>query len=312
MALRRFRVVRRSAFTLVELLVVIAIIGLLVALLLPAVQAAREAGRATQCKNNLKQIGLALHNYHDTLRTLPSGWEADVPAGRNGWGWASLILAQLEQTSLRNSIRYDLRIMNSANEPARNVILSVYICPSDPYPEMGEVLLTPPVQTAPPAQQPYYYHPPEPMRIPFAKSNFAGVFGTLEIESAPSAGDGTFFHNSRLKLASITDGLSNTLVVGERTSISGTFETFTATQSYVQTSLWHGVIPEADDAFARVVGSADHTPNHPDRHFDDFSSGHPGGTHFLSGDGSVQRLDNSIDLIAYKAMATRAAGDRAP
>ena len=300
---------RRSAFTLVELLVVIAIIGLLVALLLPAVQAAREAARATQCKNNLKQIGLAIHLYHDTLGVLPPGWAASgAPDGPNGWGWAARILPQMEQVPLHNQVRFDLRIMNPANEAARGVVIPTYICPTDPSAETVDVLLTPPIQTAPP-DGPLHFHPPEPHRFPFAKSNYAGVFGTLEIAEAPSDGNGTFFHNSRLKLASISDGLSNTLIVGERSSVPGTIETFTGTMHYVQTSLWPGVIPEANDAFARVVGSTDHTPSHPDRHFDDFSSGHPSGTHFLLGDGSVQRVDNSIDLAVYQAMATRAAGD---
>lgn len=300
----------RRAFTLVELLVVIAVIGILVALLLPAVQAAREAARATQCKNNLKQMGLAIHNYHDTLRLLPPGWLASPgPDGPTGWGWASRILPQLEQVPLHQKVRFDLRIMNPANEPVRTAVIQTYICPTDAYQETAEVLLTPPVQTAPPNQQPHYFHPPEPVRVPFAKSNYVGVFGTLEISQAPSAGNGTFFHNSQLKLASITDGLSNTLIVGERASVPGTIELFTGTLNYVTTSLWHGVIPEANEAFARVVGSADHTPSHSDRHFDDFSSGHPGGTHFLGGDGSVQRVDNSIDLRVYQAMTTRAAGD---
>jgi prepilin-type N-terminal cleavage/methylation domain-containing protein len=303
---------RRSAFTLVELLVVIAIIGLLVALLLPAVQAAREAARATQCRNNLKQIGLALHNYHDTVGWLPPGWlTSGAPTGPNGWGWASMILAQIEQTPLQAQVRYNLRIMNSANEPIRGAVISTYICPSDPYPDTVDLQLTPPIATAPPGPQAYYFHPPEPTPIPFAKSNFAGVFGTRDLEAFPSAGDGTFFHNSRLKLASIIDGLSNTLIVGERATMVGSRFSFESMGQVpvVTASLWQGVVPEASEPFARVVGSADHTPSHPNRHFDDFSSSHPGGTHFLAGDGSVQRVENSIDLAAYQTMTTRSAGD---
>lgn len=303
---------RRRGFTLVELLVVIAIVGLLMALLLPAVQAAREAARSTQCKNNLKQIGLALHNYHDTVGYLPPGWlAAAAPDGPNGWGWASLILAQIEQSPLQSQVRFDLRIMNSANDLVRGAIIPTYLCPSDPYPDRIDVLLTSPVQTAPPNQQPYYFHPPEPTPFPFAKSNFAGVFGTLDLESFPSAGDGTFFHNSRLKLASITDGLSNTLIVGERATLPGSRLSLASMGQVptVTSSLWQGVVPEADDPFARVVGSADHTPSHPDRHFDDFSSKHPGGTHFLAGDGSVRRINDAIDLPTYRGIVTRAGGE---
>ena len=119
----------RRAFTLIELLVVIAIIGILVALLLPAVQMAREAARATQCKNNVKQIGLALHNYHDTYRRLPCGWSATSdPLGPNGWGWASAILPQMEQGNLQASLHYDLPIDDPANQKARESVIANFIC----------------------------------------------------------------------------------------------------------------------------------------------------------------------------------------
>src|SRR5688500_8092117 len=106
----------RHGFTLVELLVVIAIIGVLVALLLPAVQAAREAARRSSCRNNLKQVGLALHNYHDVYQQLPAGWQGFAATGSKvseaegtpGWGWASAILPQMEQTALADSLRMDL------------------------------------------------------------------------------------------------------------------------------------------------------------------------------------------------------------
>ena len=101
---------RRFGFTLVELLVVIAIIAMLVTLLLPAVQAAREAARRSQCKNNLRQIGLALHMHHDTHQRLPAGWVSDVPVGEPGWGWASHILSFMEMNTLHEDIFFELAI----------------------------------------------------------------------------------------------------------------------------------------------------------------------------------------------------------
>ena len=131
-----------------------------------------------------------------------------------------------------------------------------------------------------------------------ARSNYVGMFGTLEVEDAPSNGDGVFFHNSRVRFAEITDGLSNTLVIGERGVSYGN-------------SVWAGVVDGAAEAMVRIVGVADHTPNHPSLHFDDFSSYHPSGVHFLVGDGSVRRFNNSIDVAVYQGLATRNGGETA-
>ena len=125
------RCFRRPAFTLVELLVVMAVIGILVALLLPAVQMARESARSTSCKNNLKQIGLALHNYHDLFGQLPAGWIADQPEGVLGWGWASATLPQMEQGPLNDQIRRDLPTEDAANAAVRVTVIKNHLCPSD-------------------------------------------------------------------------------------------------------------------------------------------------------------------------------------
>src|SRR5215212_7342380 len=127
----------RRAFTLVEVLVVIAIIGILVALLLPAVQAARESARMAQCKNNLRQIGIALHNRHSSHGALPAGWTADQPLGTPGWGWATEILPQLEQGNLyEGALRRDLPISAAANKSGREQVIPNFICPSDPGPKV--------------------------------------------------------------------------------------------------------------------------------------------------------------------------------
>jgi len=286
----RFRP-HRPAFTLVELLVVIAIIGILVALLLSAVQAAREAARSSQCKNNLRQIGLALHQYHDVMEMLPHGWVADAPEGAPGWGWVSGMLAFMEQGAAEQSlINRHLPISDPANQAARELVLNFMLCPSDGMPKQFQ-----PGSGGFPGDNVDEGTPWS--RV--ARSNYIGNFGSFEIEDVPSAGDGVFFHNSQVPLADVTDGLSNTLFVGERSSKLGG-------------SVWAGMIPEVNEPMARIVGLVDHGPNDPHAHYDDFSSHHPTGVLFLLGDGSVRRIDDSVDLTIYRALATRKGNEAVP
>jgi prepilin-type N-terminal cleavage/methylation domain-containing protein len=281
---------RRAAFTLVELLVVIAIIGVLVALLLPAIQAAREAARASQCKNSLKQLGLALHNYHDVMNRMPAGWIGSTPEGPPGWGWTTALFPYFEQKNLQESgIKFNLPIDHAQNQAARETVLPLLLCPSDGRAKHFEIG----ADDAPGAN----IDGGTPL-FKIARSNYVGMFGTLEVEDDPSNGDGVFFHNSRVRFAEITDGLSNTLVIGERGVSYGN-------------SVWAGVVDGAAEAMVRIVGVADHTPNHPSLHFDDFSSYHPSGVHFLVGDGSVRRFNNSIDVAVYQGLATRGGGETA-
>jgi prepilin-type processing-associated H-X9-DG protein len=283
----------RKAFTLVELLVVIATIGLLIALLLPAVQAAREAARRTNCRNHLKQLGLALHNYHDVYGQLPAGWQGFAAAGIKvplaegapGWGWAAAILPQMEQTALADSLRLDLPITDPANAAARLTALTTYRCASD---AAGEELFQLEAEngSGPLAE--------------LARSNYVAMFGTLELEDCEGLpagqacrGDGAMYHNSRTSFRDVLDGLSQTIIVGERSS-------------KLDASTWTGVVPGGQEAFARIQGIADHTPNHPDAHFDDFSSEHPGGVHFVFADGSVRFIANAISPSVYQGLATRA------
>jgi hypothetical protein len=129
-----------------------------------------------------------------------------------------------------------------------------------------------------------------------ARANYAGVFGTLEIEDVPSDGDGVFFHNSRIRSGNIRDGLSNTVVVGERSSRLGS-------------TTWVGSVNGAQKSMARIVGRTGSVPNDVLGHFEDFSSHHVAGAHFLFGDGSVHVLNDGIDPQIYRALATRSGGE---
>jgi prepilin-type N-terminal cleavage/methylation domain-containing protein len=286
---------QRKAFTLIELLVVIAIIAVLVALLLPAVQQAREAARRAQCKNNLKQIGLALHNYHDTASVLPPGWigvTAGTPDiyGLNSWGWASKLLPQMDQSPLYNQLNFNVKVGDPLNAANRIRPIPAYRCPSDSGPDVWTIKDAGGSALA-----------------DLATANYVGVFGVSDIDNcyntpnAPCVGEGAFFQNSRIRFADMTDGLSNTIMAGEHRSRQD--------PGLIWFSTWSGVIANGDDAIVRVLGTTDHTPNHPSNHIDDFSSRHVGGAHFVLGDGAVRFVGTNIDLGVYQSLATRAAGD---
>ncbi len=281
-----------GGFTLVELLVVIAIIGILVGLLLPAVQAAREAARRMQCSNNLKQIGLAMHNYESSYRRLPSGFVSLGRTGSPGWGWGAALLPFMEQSSIYNNIDSRLAIDNDYHAPVRINSIPTYLCPSD----IGE-----PLFDITHGDDDHDHHALDidlggEVLFQIAKSNYVAMFGTFELEDSPYNGDGMFYGNSRIRWADVIDGLSNTLMIGEHSSRLGK-------------CIWHGNIQEASEPHARILGVADHPPNHKSGHFEDFSSFHPAGVNFLRADSSVSFFSENMDLTIYQGMATRSGGE---
>lgn len=285
----------RTAFTLVELLVVIAIIGILIALILPAVQMARETARRTSCTNNLRQIGLALQAYDETHKMLPPGWMGLDPLtrrphveGPTGWGWLSMLLPQLEQPVAAELIDFRLPITHLANDRIRTFRVPGMRCPSD-------------------SATPTFFLPdennPTVTLTELASANYIGCSGTEELADCEGLPVGTqcrlkgvFYHVSFTRLGEVRDGLSTTLFVGERSTRFGA-------------STWLGYVPGGEEALERFLGIADHAPNANGGHLDDFSSDHPAGTNFLFGDGSVRLVKESIDVEVYKALATRAGGE---
>ena len=269
-------------------------------LLLPAVQMAREAARRTQCMNNQRQIGLGLHMFHDVNEHLPSGWQGLGPEQGPGWGWAVQILPYVEQNTVFERIDQTRDIGDPLYGPLRQTALDLFICPSDAH---GELLGFSEEHdhdhdhdAADDDDDDDHDHGPHniddgPVFITVAKSNYVGMFGPTEIEDSPAFGFGSFYYQSRVRFGDIADGLSNTLLVGERSSRLGG-------------STWFGVIPGVAEPMSRVVGAADHTPNHPLGHFEDFRSYHPAGVHFLVGDGSVRMIKETIDPRVYAGLST--------
>ena len=295
--------IQRRGFTLIELLVVIAIIAVLIALLLPAVQQAREAARRTQCRNNLKQLGLALHNYHDNLRTFPPGYVSLFDVAGNdtgaGWGWCSHLLPQLDQGPLYNQINFNVGIEQVANDAVRVQTVPTLLCPSDTAPNRWQTAMRDLSTGA------FLSNICE-----VASANYVGMFGTFE---PGVGGDDVFFRNSKIGLRDLTDGSSSTLLVGERS-----FRLGEATWTGAVTGAV--IVPDGSDgvgtgppesAASIILGhSGDgYSPGNPRSHVNQFYSLHTGGVHFLFGDGHVSFLSSSLDYRVYQALTTRAGGE---
>lgn len=298
---------QNKGFTLIELLVVIAIIAVLIALLLPAVQQAREAARRSQCKNNLKQIGLALHNYHGTHRIFPMGTAARrettmtrgrVIANYESWGWAASILPFIDEAPLFQNLKINDRTLNEVlvligdNPTALNAAfppLSSYQCPSDttgPYLKNGMVRNhfgngLSGISTA--------WKPPT-LNYPGSTGEPAGdVRAPRNITQRPT--HGIFGNTSTVRIRDVTDGTSNTFMAGEREERCGAGSWIGARNP--DGNGRHG----NDYALARVRQVLNDPSNAGnDRCTDGFSSKHVGGAQFLFVDGSVHFISENIDF----------------
>ena len=310
---------RHRAFTLIELLVVIAIIAVLIALLLPAVQSAREAARRIQCTNNLKQIGLGLHNYHDALGAFPPGLisRIDRATGDNagpGWGWASMILPQLEQAPIFNAINFTLPVELPANQTARLTQINTFACPSDAsfVPQFTVVDTNTTNVTL------------GNSICDVASSNYVGCFGKGDPSSlfpySPTDdppgrdnGEGLFIRNRSIRISGITDGTSQTLAVGEKSQnlarVTWTGAVTKAAVPITELQAEDGLSPEGGDALVIAHTGELDGPNSRPAHADQFWSRHPGGVNFVFADGSVRFIKEKRPLALFQSLATRSGGE---
>ncbi len=305
----------RAGFTLVELLVVIAIIGVLMGLLLPAVQMAREAARRIQCTNNLKQMGLALHNYESAKRAFPAGFISQVtgswsgggndgvPEAGPGWSVFARLMPYMEMGNLHDTINFTLPIADPINQVARRTLIPGYLCPSDTWRDLVTVWPTSLGVTD------------------LAPLSYAGCVGGGDPANAPrytamyeeTPFNGIFHRNVPVRVAEITDGTSNTIGLGERASM------FTPNG-------WAGVIPGARTVFSpwwaqrrgQAVGATSRPaitmvschvrtggPSAPTGSPGGFWSPHSGGCLFLLMDGSTHTVATDVDINIFRAMAGR-------
>ena len=285
----------RGGFTLVELLVVIAIIGVLVALLLPAVQMAREAANRSSCTNNLKQMGLALHNYHDTFKYLPSSFTRHNAGtstfGTPGWGWQVAILPQMEQRPLYDALKpgTNKAINSAATNPIQQTEIGPYRCPSDPADATN------------------------PDRGDQGSSSYTAVYGSRDTNiidpngfttgSNPKTNTGMFGPNSGLRLADCLDGTSSTLFVGERHRVKVNGISYRG-------SVWVGAFSGTGQSNVSNQQSVDKTATKKlfgtNPHA--FASSHPTIVQFAFGDASVRVLPQTIDGDTLMALADRNEG----
>jgi prepilin-type N-terminal cleavage/methylation domain-containing protein/prepilin-type processing-associated H-X9-DG protein len=310
----------RRGFTLVELLVVIAIIAVLIGLLLPAVQKVREAANRTQCQNNLKQLGLAVHSYHQALANLPpnyyGGYDASGAIGgytalSKSWSWLAMILPYLEQENLYH--RGNIPNSTLAGSGVTNQVVKTFLCPSDPGPAT------------------YFNYSFHMAGMTVGRTNYMGVAGanwcwgsypnagTVPSDNAwPTCeanrnGDGLFWamqYETPLRLLSITDGTSNTFMIGEEVYRP----TVASTGANLMCFAWaHGGVTYRTCAIPPNLFKAGSAPYDASDwvNSDGFKSLHPGGLHFALADGSVRFIAESIPLSLYRALATRAGHERA-
>jgi type II secretory pathway pseudopilin PulG len=276
----------RRGLTLVEVLVVLLTVMVVVGLLLPCIMHARESARRSQCQSHLKQIGLALLNYHDAHNTLPPGFVAE-----HGWGWGTIVLPYIDSSPLYSQLNVDgpMELHGPANAVRRDLVRTesgVAVCPSDSPASTTEHEKTS-VETNSPGN-----------RTAIALSNYVGVVGDGDAACPDGEGNGTMWHNSSVTLRSIIDGTANTFLAGERDSAVRLGSNWAGTS-------YDALDPSRCKDRHFVVDYCDETRplNGPNPH--SFGSRHRGGAFFLMADGAVRFVSQEIDGRTYRNLANR-------
>jgi len=296
---------RRFGFTLIELLVVIAIIAILIGLLLPAVQKVREAAARTKCQNNLKQIGLAIHNYHDAMGFLPRSTNPGTQLA-----WTVYILPYVEQSALFAQFDFSngSYLNVGKNNPHGLRRMAIYLCPSSPIDRMSLTSNpnTPEIVNGQPPFTTHYYALSGPRGLnPVTGTNYPTTPSTNH-EGAPLAASGMMLRNEDVSLTGVTDGTSNTLMIGE---MSWDSPFGTRYRSWVRGGHDNAAIVAGGRNVVSPINSALNANMVVP--FNDMPMGsmHPGGTHFALGDGSVRFVQQSINFNTYRALSSRDQGE---
>jgi prepilin-type processing-associated H-X9-DG protein len=313
----------RGGLTMVEVIVILAVVVILVGLMIPAIRAAREAARRAQCTNNLKQIGVAIHNYQSTYEVMPASYvewstgdkgagvpQALSPSGSpgSGFGWLTATYTYLIPDHVYDGCNIGLPCWSAENSSSRRVVINYYLCPS-----VGD--------------RPTHYDVRDAKGssiAQFARSHYLANAGRIDVWDRPpgdlsKVADGPIYRNSWLPTSSVKDGLETTVLAGERTPAFGD-------------ATWLGVVPGARicprpqfaasgcDSAAALVGAHSgpspnerppviHPPNSPHGHVDQMASEHPGGCNVLFVDGSVRFIKSGINPKVWAALSTRAGGE---